>query len=161
MMGPRQIDQAALFYEFSLERHVPATNLLRSIDRFVDLRAYAGKYKLSPGQHAADMPKSARITHVGSGMCSSSRTTEIVMRDSSGRKRGLRRRLRNELKMLFKSPNASLREDATLIPVVAMSKTGCASLGDFQQLRGLLVNIRKVVEHMKYFFKLPEIVIRS
>ena len=82
------------------------------------------------------------------------------MRDSSGRKRGLRRRLRNELKMLFKSPNASLREDATLIPVVAMSKTGCASLGDFQQLRGLLVNIRKVVEHMKYFFKLPEIVIR-
>jgi hypothetical protein len=25
MMGPRQIDQAALFYEFSLERHVPAT----------------------------------------------------------------------------------------------------------------------------------------
>ena len=37
MMGPRQIDQAALFYEFSLERHVPATHLLRSIDRFVDL----------------------------------------------------------------------------------------------------------------------------
>jgi hypothetical protein len=24
MMGPRQVDQAALFYEFSLERHVPA-----------------------------------------------------------------------------------------------------------------------------------------
>ena len=37
MMGPRQVDQAALFYEFSLERHVPATHLLRSIDRFVDL----------------------------------------------------------------------------------------------------------------------------
>jgi hypothetical protein len=37
MMGPRQIDQVALFYEFSLERHVPATHLLRSIDRFVDL----------------------------------------------------------------------------------------------------------------------------
>ena len=37
MMGPRQIDQAALFYEFSLERHVPATHLLRSIDCFVDL----------------------------------------------------------------------------------------------------------------------------
>jgi hypothetical protein len=35
MMGPRQVDQAALFYEFSLERHVPATHLLRSIDRFV------------------------------------------------------------------------------------------------------------------------------
>jgi hypothetical protein len=29
MMGQRQVDQAALFYEFSLERHVPATHLLR------------------------------------------------------------------------------------------------------------------------------------
>ena len=28
---------AALFYEFSLERHIPADHLLRSIDRFVDL----------------------------------------------------------------------------------------------------------------------------
>jgi hypothetical protein len=27
MMGPRQVDQAALFYEFSLERHVPASHL--------------------------------------------------------------------------------------------------------------------------------------
>jgi hypothetical protein len=30
-------EQAALFYEFSLDRHVPADHLLRSIDRFVDL----------------------------------------------------------------------------------------------------------------------------
>lgn len=37
MMGPRQVDQASLFYAFSLERHVPASHLLRSIDRFVDL----------------------------------------------------------------------------------------------------------------------------
>lgn len=37
MMGPRQVDQASLFYEFSIERHVPASHLLRSIDRFVDL----------------------------------------------------------------------------------------------------------------------------
>ncbi len=28
MMGERQVDQAALFYEFSLERHVPADHLL-------------------------------------------------------------------------------------------------------------------------------------
>jgi hypothetical protein len=39
MMGPRQVDQAALFYEFSLERYVTATHLLRSIDRFVNLSA--------------------------------------------------------------------------------------------------------------------------
>jgi transposase len=36
-MGHRQVEQAALFYEFSLERHVPADHLLRSIDRFVEL----------------------------------------------------------------------------------------------------------------------------
>jgi len=27
-----------LFYEFSLEKHIPADHLLRSIDRFVDLQ---------------------------------------------------------------------------------------------------------------------------
>ena len=37
MMGDRKVDQAALFYEFSLERHVPTDHLLRVIDRFVDL----------------------------------------------------------------------------------------------------------------------------
>ena len=37
MMGERRSGQDALFYDFSLERHVPAEHLLRSIDRFVDL----------------------------------------------------------------------------------------------------------------------------
>ena len=37
MMGHRQVEQAALFYEFSLERHIPTDHLLRLIDRFVDL----------------------------------------------------------------------------------------------------------------------------
>ena len=32
MMGERRVDRAALFYESSLERHVPRANLLRSID---------------------------------------------------------------------------------------------------------------------------------
>ena len=36
MMG-HQVEQAALFFEFSLEKHVPADHLLRSIDRFVEL----------------------------------------------------------------------------------------------------------------------------
>ena len=39
MMGERTVAQEALFYEFSLERHVPGDHLLRSIDRFVDLTA--------------------------------------------------------------------------------------------------------------------------
>jgi transposase len=37
MMGERTVAQEALFYGFSLERHVPADHLLRAIDRFVDL----------------------------------------------------------------------------------------------------------------------------
>src|SRR6516162_505031 len=37
MMGHRLDEQAALFYEFSLERHVPPNHLFRSIDRFVEL----------------------------------------------------------------------------------------------------------------------------
>ena len=37
MMGERTVAQEALFYGFSIERHVPARHHLRSIDRFVDL----------------------------------------------------------------------------------------------------------------------------
>src|SRR5712672_2340513 len=37
MMGERRVRQDALFYQFSLERHVPERHLLRSIDRFVEL----------------------------------------------------------------------------------------------------------------------------
>jgi transposase len=37
MMGQPQAEQAALFYEFSLEKHIPADHLLRSLDRFVEL----------------------------------------------------------------------------------------------------------------------------
>src|ERR1700738_4739559 len=37
MMGERRVQQDALFYEFSLERHVPEKHLLRAIDRFVEL----------------------------------------------------------------------------------------------------------------------------
>ena len=43
MMGHRQVEQAALFYEFSLDRHVPADHLLRSIDRFVELVGTAAR----------------------------------------------------------------------------------------------------------------------
>jgi hypothetical protein len=37
MMGPRQVSQGQLFYEFSLETMVPSDHLLRAMDRFVDL----------------------------------------------------------------------------------------------------------------------------
>src|SRR5258707_15713772 len=68
MMGPRQVDQAALFYEFSLERHVPATDLLRSIDRFVDLggvRAHLAPFYSSTGRPSVDPELLIRMLIVG------------------------------------------------------------------------------------------------
>lgn len=40
MMGQRQVAQGALFYEFSIEDHVPPDHLLRTMDRFVNLGAF-------------------------------------------------------------------------------------------------------------------------
>ena len=36
MMGPRPVMQSSLFYEFSLDAHVPDDHVLRDIDRFVE-----------------------------------------------------------------------------------------------------------------------------
>lgn len=36
MMSERTVMQKALFYSFSLEQHIPADHMLRSIDRFVE-----------------------------------------------------------------------------------------------------------------------------
>jgi len=54
MMGRRQVEQAALFYEFSLERHVPPDHLLRSIDRFVALGEL--RRELAPFYSAIGLP---------------------------------------------------------------------------------------------------------
>ena len=40
MMRDRCVMQEALFYGFSMERHVPSDHLLRKIDRFVDLTEF-------------------------------------------------------------------------------------------------------------------------
>ena len=37
MMGPRQVAQGVLLYEFSIDDYVPDDHPLRAIDRFVDL----------------------------------------------------------------------------------------------------------------------------
>src|SRR5277367_1504426 len=68
MMGPRQADQAALFYEFSLERHVSASHLLRSIDRFVDLsdvRSHLAPFYSSTGRPPIDPELLVRMLLVG------------------------------------------------------------------------------------------------
>jgi transposase len=68
MMGLRQVDEAALFYEFSLERHVLATHLLRSIDRFVDLsdvRSHLAPFYSSTGRPSIDPELLVRMLLVG------------------------------------------------------------------------------------------------
>lgn len=68
MMGPRQEAQAALFYEFSLEEHVPPDHLLRSIDRFVDLssiRAHLADFYSHTGRPSVDPELLIRMLLVG------------------------------------------------------------------------------------------------
>src|SRR5664279_1488219 len=68
MMGPRQVDQAPLFYEFSLERHVPAAHLLRAIDRFVDLsdvRSHLAPFYSLTGRPSIDPELLIRMLLVG------------------------------------------------------------------------------------------------
>jgi transposase len=68
MMGERQTDQPELFYGFSLERHVPADHLLRSIDRFVDLgdiREQLRPYYSGTGRPSIDPELMIRMLIIG------------------------------------------------------------------------------------------------
>jgi transposase len=67
-MGERTVMQEALFYEFSLERHVPADHLLRSVDRFVDLssiREYLRPYYSETGRPSIDPELMIRMLLIG------------------------------------------------------------------------------------------------
>ena len=82
-MGERQSGQDALFYEFSLERHVPVDHLLRSIDRFVDLsavRAHLRPFYSEIGRPSIDPELMIRMLIVGScfGIRSERRLCEEV-----------------------------------------------------------------------------------
>jgi transposase len=68
MMGHRQVEQAALFYEFSLEKHIPADHLLRSINRFVeleDLRRELAPFYSKIGRPSIDPELMIRMLLVG------------------------------------------------------------------------------------------------
>jgi transposase len=68
MMGERQVQQDAMFYQFSLERHVPETHLLRAIDRFVDLggvRAHLAPFYSETGRPSIDPELLIRMLIVG------------------------------------------------------------------------------------------------
>jgi len=67
-MGQRQVEQVALFYEFSLERYVPVTHSLRSIERFVDLsdvRSHVAPFYSSTGRPSVDPELLVRVLLVG------------------------------------------------------------------------------------------------
>src|ERR1700736_5676956 len=90
MMGPQQVDQAPLFYEFSLERHVPATHLLRSIDRFVDLsdvRSHVAPFYSFTGRPSIDPELLVRMLLVGycNGIRSERRLCEEVYLNPASR----------------------------------------------------------------------------
>jgi hypothetical protein len=68
MMGERRVMQEALFYGFSLERHVPDSHLLRKIDRFVDLsglRSHLAPYYIDVGRPSIDPEQMTRMLIVG------------------------------------------------------------------------------------------------
>ena len=68
MMGPRQVAQGALFYDFSIEQHVPADHLLRRIDRFVDLseiRRFLAPFCSATGRPSVDPELMIRMLMVG------------------------------------------------------------------------------------------------
>src|SRR5215831_19456730 len=67
MMG-QQIEQAALFYEFSLDQHVPSDHLLRAIDRFVELgtlRSELAAFYSNLGRPSVDPELMIRMLLVG------------------------------------------------------------------------------------------------
>jgi transposase len=68
MMGERAVMQGALFYEFSLERHVPESHMVRSLDRFVDLsaiRAHLQPYYSDIGRPSIDPELMIRMLLLG------------------------------------------------------------------------------------------------
>ena len=68
MMGPRQVAQGALFYEFSIEEFVPQDHPMRGIDRFLDLtevRPMLAPYYSSHGRPSIDPELMIRMLLLG------------------------------------------------------------------------------------------------
>lgn len=68
MLGPRQVMQEALFYEFSLEGHVPPDHLLRRIDTLMDfseVRRHLAPFYSAIGRPSIDPELMIRMLVVG------------------------------------------------------------------------------------------------
>ena len=71
MMGPRQVAQGSLFYEFSIEDQVPSDHLLRKIDRHLDLseiRSFMAPYYSHQGRPSIDPELMIRMLLLGYAM---------------------------------------------------------------------------------------------
>jgi transposase len=71
MMGPRQVAQGALFYEFSIDAFVPEGHLLRAMDRHVDLsdiRELLAPFYSEKGRPSIDPEPMIRMLIVGYAM---------------------------------------------------------------------------------------------
>jgi transposase len=68
MIGERLVMQESLFYHFRVEDHVPADNILRAIDRFVDLngvRRHLAPFYSATGRPSIDPDLMIRMLIVG------------------------------------------------------------------------------------------------
>ena len=67
-MRGRQVERAALFFEFSLEQHVPSDHLLRRLDQVLDpswLRAELAPFYSLTGRPSIDPELMIRMLLVG------------------------------------------------------------------------------------------------
>ena len=68
MMGQLPASQNALFYDFCLERHIPADHLLRQIDQFLDfdqIRQHLQPFYSTTGRPSIDPELMIRMLLVG------------------------------------------------------------------------------------------------
>lgn len=68
MLGPRQEAQSALFYDFSIEDHIPSDHVLRAIDGIIDLsgvRQHLANFYSSTGRPSIDPELMMRMLLVG------------------------------------------------------------------------------------------------
>ena len=64
MMGFRQVDRGALICDFSLDSHVPAEHLLRSVD-LTGLRRDLAPFYAAPGRPSVDVEPTIRMLLIG------------------------------------------------------------------------------------------------
>lgn len=68
MLGPKQEAQSALFYEFSIEDHIPSDHVLRAIDGVIDLsgiRTHLTEFYSNTGRPSIDPELMMRMLLVG------------------------------------------------------------------------------------------------